>query len=260
MKELRGWPEVERAAPGDSRIAWAAQERPDGELGPGVRAWRQGSAVVVASPDLSGRDRLAVTGEVGDTTPLVRGVLDEVGPSYRIFGPSELVDGLVERIPGLGLLGELYWMEAHRTPRGRERRTGSRPEVVWLDTAAEKAAEGLFDHHFPRSYAQPGRRGVKRWAGILDDTDGSGSERPVAVAAEAWSSSTCGFMAGVVTHPEMRGKGLSQAVCAFLLDALVSRHGRAALMVHRHNAPAVGTYRALGMTGQALRATSLVQA
>lgn len=261
MEELVDFGEVALAADGDGGSVWAAQGQPDGSLGPGVRAWRRGSAVAVASPDVSGRDRLAIMGDVSDATPLVRDVFDAVGDSYRMFGPAELVTGLVERIPGLGQVGELYWMEtASSSPPAASLPAASPlPQVEWLDDAGEKAAGELFDSHFPRSYAQPGRRGVRRWAGVFGDPDGTGQE-PLAVAAEAWSGAECGFMAGVVTHPAARGRGLAQAVCGFVIDDLVGRYGRVALMAHADNAPAVAAYERLGMIKRALRATSLLQA
>lgn len=41
--------------------------------------------------------------------------------------------------------------------------------------------------------------------------------------------------------------GLARAVAGFVLDDLVARHGRAALMVLTGNAPAVAAYERLGM-------------
>jgi predicted GNAT family acetyltransferase len=89
---------------------------------------------------------------------------------------------------------------------------------------------------------------VRRWAGVVGEVDGSAGTEPLAVAADAWSAAGCGFMAGVVTHPTARGRGLAWAVCGFVVDALVHRHGRAALMVLTDNAPAIATYQRLGMT------------
>lgn len=115
--------------------------------------------------------------------------------------------------------------------------------VRWLDDREVKETASLFDRFFPDSYAQPGRAGVRRWAGVLGDGDGT----PPAVAADAWSAAGCGLMAGVVTHPAARGRGLARAVCGFVVDALVREHGRAALMVHTGNAPAVAACTRLGL-------------
>ncbi|WP_345136110.1 GNAT family N-acetyltransferase [Streptomyces mexicanus] len=76
---------------------------------------------------------------------------------------------------------------------------------------------------------------------------GGGGGRLLAVAADAWSAAGCGLLAGVVAHPRARGRGLGAAVSAFVIDALVRRYGRAALMVDADNAPAVRAYERAGM-------------
>ncbi|MFJ6852303.1 GNAT family N-acetyltransferase [Streptomyces sp. NPDC091271] len=79
--------------------------------------------------------------------------------------------------------------------------------------------------------------------------DGSLGVEPLAVAADVWSAAGCGFMGGVFTRPtaRARARGLGRAVSGFVLDALVDRYGRAALMVLTSNAPAIATYERLGM-------------
>ncbi|MGW3288244.1 GNAT family N-acetyltransferase [Streptomyces sp. NPDC001002] len=233
----------------DGHLIWAAQFRPDGSPGPGVRTFHHGSATAVASPDLSGRDRIAVTGTEGDALILVRDVLREVGPTYRPFGEVELIDGLVRGIPELGRGGGPFlWMETEERP------TVSGPgDVDWLDARGEGEAGDLFARHFPDSYAQPGRPGVRRWAGARDESDG----RLLAVAADAWSGVGCGFLAGVVTHPGARGRGLGGAVSGFVVGALVRDYGRAALMVDVGNAGAVGVYERVGMKGRVLGAAGV---
>jgi len=229
---------------GAGHLLWAARLRPDGQLGPGVRVFRHGSATAVVSPGLSGRDRIAVDGKAEDALVLVRDeVLAATGPGYRPFGDAELIAALVRGIPGLVAAGgpEFLWMETTAPPPGV-------PEgVVWLDEEGEKEAATVFDHCFPDSYAQPGRPGTRRWAGAYDP-DGGGAL--LAVAGDAWSGAGCGFMAGVVTRPEARGRGLGAAVSRFVVDALVREHGRAALMVDADNTAAVAAYRRAGMSGR----------
>ncbi|MET8248880.1 GNAT family N-acetyltransferase [Streptomyces sp. NPDC005202] len=190
---------------------WAAQVRADGRPGPGVRVFQHGSATAVASPALSGRDRIAVAGETQDALPLVREVLRQVGPTYRPFGDARLIDALVRGIDGLEPGARSFcWMETVTPPEP--------PAAVdWLDERGEKEARALFDLYFPDSYAQPGRAGVRRWAGAYEAEGG----RLLAVAADAWSGAGCGFMAGVVTHPRARGRGLGAAVSRFVVNALV---------------------------------------
>jgi len=231
-------------------LLWAAQLRPEGRLGPGVRVFRHGSATAVVSPGLSGRDRIAVDGKAEDALVLVRDeVLAATGPGYRPFGDAELIAALVRGTPGLTAADgpEFLWMETTAPPPDV-------PEgVAWLDDAGEKEAATIFDTCFPDSYAQPGRPGTRRWAGAYDP-DAAGTL--LAVAGDAWSGAGCGFMAGVVTRPEARGRGLGAAVSRFVVDALVREYGRAALMVDADNAAAVAAYRRAGMSGRAFGAAA----
>lgn len=189
----------------DGHLVWAEQRREGGGPGPGVRIFRHGSATAVAGPGLSGRDRLAVAGDPEDALPLVRHALREVGPTYRPFGDARLIDALVRGTPGLVSGGAGFlWMQTATPP-------GPACGVHWLDHDGERAAAALFDRCFPDSYAQPGRPGVRRWAGVRAG-EGDGAAEVVAVAADAWSAAGCGFMAGVVTHPQARGRGLAAAV------------------------------------------------
>ncbi|MGW3952512.1 hypothetical protein ACWEKM_16660 [Streptomyces sp. NPDC004752] len=95
----------------------AEQGRDGGAPGPGVRIFRRGSAVAVAGPGLSGRDRLAVAGDPKDALPPVRDVLRVVGPTHRPFGDARLIDAPIRGTPGLvpGGAGFL-WMETATAP------------------------------------------------------------------------------------------------------------------------------------------------
>ncbi|MEV0096830.1 GNAT family N-acetyltransferase [Streptomyces sp. NPDC050738] len=241
MDELERSSDIEQAASGDGQLIWAAQGQRDGQLGPGVRAWRHGAALAVASPSPQ-QDRLAVRGDSADAAVLVRWALAEVGPSYRLLGEAALIDTLVRRLPGLAPVHHFYWMETTSLSEAADR------GVRWLGTEEEKDAASLFDRFFPDSYAQPGRTGVHRWAGATGAVRAGAGPELLAVAADAWSADGCGFMGGVITHPAARGRGLARAVSGFVLDDLVKRHGRAALMVLAGNAPAIATYERLGMS------------
>ena len=227
-------------------VRWAAQARPDGSLGPGVRAWRHGSAVAVAAPDLSRRDRLAVAGgpdDPDDAVRVVREALARVGAGYRPFGEAALATRIAERVDGFVPGPDFLWMET-ATPTGAGADAGAR----WLTAREERAAAALFDAHFPGSYALPGRAGARRWAGVFDGPD------VVALAADAWSGYGCGLLAGVLTRPAARGRGLGRAVCGFLVDELVAEYGRAALMVDGDNPAAIAVYEGLGMRAHRFRA------
>ncbi|WP_406151459.1 GNAT family N-acetyltransferase [Streptomyces sp. NBC_01012] len=240
MEQLTRLSDIEQTTGGHGQLVWAAQGQGGESLGPGVRAWRHGAALAVASPSQQ-QDRLMVDGDSADAVVLVRQVLEEVGASYRLLGEAELIDALVRQLPGLVPVHHFLWMET------TSRCGVATPGVRWLETHEEKEATTLFDRFFPDSYAQPGRAGVRRWAGVVGTVDGNAGAEPMAVAADAWSAAGCGFMGGVVTHPGARGRGLALAVSAFVLDALVDRYGRAALMVLTGNAPAIATYERLGM-------------
>lgn len=227
---------------GEGQPIWAAQGQGDDSLGPGVRAWRLGRASAVTSPGLSQRNRLAITGDHADAVSLARQVLHVVGPSYRPFGEATLIGALVQQLPGLVPVHEFFWMDSAVRP------AAIAADVEWLGARQEMETALLFDRFFPDSYAQPGRSGVRRWAGVLGNLGSPAEPRPLAVAADAWSATGCGFLAGVFTHPDARRRGLAQNVCSFVVDDLVRRYGRAALMVDSDNAPAIAAYERLGMT------------
>ncbi|MEU6200289.1 GNAT family N-acetyltransferase [Streptomyces sp. NPDC047061] len=162
------------------------------------------------------------------------------------LGEARSIDGLTAQRPAPKADHHYLWTE-----------TDSRPgtvsgEIEWLDADQALRAGPLFDRFFPGSYAKPGASAHRR-AGVVADPDGE----PLAVAADAWSARGCGYLAGVVTHPDARDRGLSRAVRGFVLDTLVERHGRAVLMADAANAPAITTYRRPGMTGRLFRTMRL---
>jgi GNAT superfamily N-acetyltransferase len=251
--------EVDRLTTADPLIRWAAQDLAR------ARAFTDstGSAVAVASPGLSMRDRLAVQGPAEAVIPLVRDVLRDVGPTYRPLGDRELIDALVAALPGLRPVAGFGWMD--RTQPLAADHGG----VGWLPPAAAPGIATLLDGAFPDSYARPsptttlprkrfapfdfpGRPGVRRWAGVRDPRTG----RLAAVAAHAWSAPTVGFIAGVATHSAARGQGLGRAVCTYVIAEALARHGTAALVVDDDNEPALRLYRALGLAYRPLRAAS----
>ncbi len=273
MREILSPAELVAVADGDAKVLWAGQG-----LKGGNRAWYSGDAVAVLAPDLSRHDRIVVSGPLDDVAPLVREVLAIVGPAYRPFGDEALMRGLVERIPELNLRATFGWMEIDEAP----------VETVtarWL--AGDAGVAELLEEASPTSYAWPGATGVTRWAAIEDTnpepTDdqaptagpGRAESRPdgpersesqyaepgraklLSVAADAWSSPEVGFVAGVATLPEARGRGLSRQVCAFVTAELVKRHGRVGLMVDGSNETAIGLYRKLGYSYHPVGAAQL---
>jgi GNAT superfamily N-acetyltransferase len=227
--------DVVAASGGDPLIQWAAQG-----LRPGVRAWVRAGAVAVACPELSGRDRLAVHGEPDAVATLLGAVLPEVGPSFRPLGDEALIEAVAQRVPQLEAAGRFGWLDVTRPVPA----TGL-GDPHWL--AGDSGVAELLEDAFPESYAWPGGSGVRRWAGITQ-------ERLVAVAADAWSVPEIGFLAGVATHPEARGRGLAASVCAFVTNDLLAGRQRVALVADYWNSAALATYRRLGFTLRPLAA------
>jgi GNAT superfamily N-acetyltransferase len=197
---------------------------------PGVRVFTHRNATAVACPNVSKRDRLTVAGSVPDVVVLVREVLPELGPTYRPTGDEALITAIIPAVPELEMAGRFAWMDTTR-PVGPG--TGS-----WLADTGEVV--DLLEEAFPKSYAWPGGDGVRRWAGIHD------GRRLVATAAEAWSVPGIGFLAGVATRPDVRGRGLATAICSFVINELLREHDRVALFADYWNTGAIATYTRLG--------------
>jgi ribosomal protein S18 acetylase RimI-like enzyme len=266
MREITSHPELVRACSDDPLTVWAAQGLAARRAGRS-RAWTDDAGcVVVAAPDLSRRDRLAVhaapDAPFDSVTALVRGVLTEVGPTFRPLGDPSLIAALTEAVPGLAVAGTFSWMD--RTADGPAAPTdpAANPATgpaagpggpVWLaaDPATEAEVGALLDLAFPDSYARPGDPGVDRWAG-LRAPDGT----LLAVAALAWSAPGIALLAGVAAHPEARGRGLAARVCEFAVREALTAHGRVGLMVDDWNTSAVRLYRRLGLTRRAVAAAA----
>ncbi|QTR05432.1 GNAT family N-acetyltransferase [Saccharothrix algeriensis] len=73
-------------------------------------------------------------------------------------------------------------------------------------------------------------------------------------APTRWSAADLGFIAGVATRPDHRGRGLSTRVCAFLAGALLAETGGCALMVDRENPAAIRVYERLGFAYRSVSA------
>ncbi|GLW06912.1 hypothetical protein Misp01_20420 [Microtetraspora sp. NBRC 13810] len=228
--------ELAAACGGDDLLMWGAQD-----LRGRARAWWLGEAVAVACPGLYLRDRLVVSGPVADAERLVKHGLAECGPSFGVYGDAGLVAGLSELCGGR--VTAFSWMSAAAAPRP----AGPGPGVpAWLEERAGGEVAALLAAHHPASYAVPGGVGVRRWAGVRLDGE------LAAVAADAWSTSGVGFLAGVATAAAWRGRGLAERVCRFVTRELVAGHGRAALMVDDDNVAAIGVYVRLGFGRRAV--------
>ncbi|MEU4558269.1 GNAT family N-acetyltransferase [Actinoplanes sp. NPDC023936] len=216
----------------DLFVRWAAAAA-------GARVFRAPGATVVACADLAHWDRLAMAGTPDALARLIPEVLPRVGPSFRPFGAEELVAAVVARVPELEMSARFAWMETE-APVGAPD-VGAAAGAGWLGEAEWPEVTALLKESFPDSYAWPGAPGVRRWAGVRD-----AGGRLLAVAADAWSTPEIGFLAGVATRREARGRGLAAALCGFVAGDLLAGRERVALLADYDNVAAVATYRKLG--------------
>lgn len=239
VRELTDADELSELTDGDLLCALVAQ----GFDGTG-RAWAtdDGNAVAVACPALAGRDRIAVHGSVAAAAGLIGLVLEEVGPSFRPIGDRDLIHKLAAMIElsegrSLQTSSEFGWMER------RDPLTDTTTAAHELHSSDESEIAELLAIAAPTSDAQPGDPDVDRWAGIRDDHG-----RLAAVAALAWSAPTVGYLCGVATHPDARGRGLARQVCTWVADDAITTRGAVGLMVDDDNAAATALYRSLGLS------------
>lgn len=226
IHEITSVAELGRVCDDDPLVLWSAQGL-DGR----ARAWRSGEAVAVAVSDLARHDRIAVLGPAGDVAGLLAEVFAETGPAYKPFGDETLIRDLSNRGTGLDFRATFGWMDTRKPPDVTS-------AAEWIDDDA--AVADLLAVASPRSYAQPGMRGVTRWAAVAE------GNQLLSVAADAWSTPGVGFIAGVATLPQARGRGLSLAVCGFVTDELLREHGLSTLMVDAGNEAGIGLYHKLG--------------
>jgi ribosomal protein S18 acetylase RimI-like enzyme len=210
----------------DSLIVWAAQAE--------IRRWQNEDAIVVAAPDLARRDRFVVSGRPAAVAALLDEAYDEMGPDFFTVGDEAVMTAL----PGLEPTGRFLWMDTTAVTEGEERGTWQESDAGVGEFLAMAA---------PRSFALPGGSGVRRWAAVRDD-DGA----LIATAAEAWSAPGLGFIGGVATHPDRRGRGLASALCRFVTNDLMRGAARVGLLADHWNEAAQRVYLRLGYSSRPL--------
>lgn len=114
--------------------------------------------------------------------------------------------------------------------------------VVRLDDTRDAEEIGSFTHrHNPRVWTEVGTGQVHTWVGVRDDDGGL-----VAVGGAQSEPSGVSHLAGILTHPEHRGRGLARAVSAVLTREGVAEHGVCTLGMYSDNDPARAIYTSLG--------------
>lgn len=224
MRRLRTTADVQDASD-DTLVRWAAQA-----LSSGGAAWEHRGAVAVHAPCLTRRRRLVLSGPAEGVASLL--AAHGRGVELRPLLSRELALEVADLMP-------TPWVEDK--PFGWMDRSGTLDlpeEACWLSTT--DGVEQLLREANPDSWAWPGEKGVRRWAGVHE------GDQLVATAAEAWSSADVGFMMGVAVHPEHKGRGLGHRICQFVASSLLSLYGTCALFVENYNAPAIALYRKLG--------------
>lgn len=137
----------------------------------------------------------------------------------------------------VGTGGDWDWLYATVSPP----RTAVEDRIVTLDDAAD-AAEliRLNDLGNPTAESEPGTGITERWTGIRD------ADAIVSAAALHRSDTGHGLLAGIVTHPQHRGRGYGRAVTASLTRDLVTADGVAVLGMYSDNDTARALYDSLG--------------
>ncbi len=242
LRRLVSTQELAWASNDDALLAWIAQ---DG-VGTSTTAWAYGSAVGVAGAGLPQGRRLAIAGSTSDVAALLRSVERETVLGYRLLGAAPLLASLTRGMR-LRIVEEFWWMEL-----GGGQLVGVDNEAArWLDEGDLDDVEVLLDVSFPASRARAGVPGVRRWAGIRE------RGLLVAVAADAWSCTTVGFISGVATHPAHRGRGLGRSVSRFVIQHLLNECGRAGLYADAWNRAAVALYASVGMSSHRVATADL---
>ena len=182
MIEISSHAELVSRCQGDTLCLWAARGL-DGRS----RAWRSadGTALAVAGAGLSTRDRIVVLGAASALVPLVRDVLEVVGPSFRPLGDPPLTDALVAGIPQLKRAATFGWMDYR--PPAEPPSAGAGPEAA---LAGLEAAHTVID--MVAAAAADARRSEPRSSGPLSGALAGRSGTPAPGAARWLTDSEIG--------------------------------------------------------------------
>lgn len=192
---------------------------------PGTR-----SHFVVPAPDARQDD---VTAMLRFVRQVVLAGQDEGGVSVpQRF--AHLRDNLFRTTTG----GDWDWMWTTDSPAP----TPGEGDVIDLDDNADAEEIGAFmTTHNPRVWTEVGTGQVRTWVGVrgLD-------KELLAVGGAQAEASGVAHLAGILTHPNHRGRGLARAVSAVLTRRAVVERGVCTLGMYSDNDPARAVYRGLG--------------
>lgn len=133
-------------------------------------------------------------------------------------------------------VGRWEWMDCATVPPVA-------PEValVELDPSSRGELERAFAEHNPRTDGQPFARPGQRWVGVRDD---DGALLALGCCETEWSGAP--VLAGILTLPAARGRGLGRAVTAELTRGAIAEHGWCTLGMYSDNDIARRLYLDLG--------------
>ncbi len=202
-------------------------------------AWALADAAgwLTSSRRVPGRSHLVALGPAEDAAAL----LDEVAqqPDVRL-GSVTLPRDADRHLPAYRLdpRNDWEWFVTRATPPSQP----GEQAVGWLADSSADEVLALLHTWSPRHDAEPGQRGVLRWAGVRA-ADGM----LLAAAAHTEHRPGVPHLASVVTHGEHRGRGLGAAVTAWLTRALLAEGtGWVTLGMYSDNDAARRLYRRLG--------------
>ena len=226
LVEVSGRDPYVRAETNPARIhsTWAHDD--------GAVAW------AVPSRHVPGRTHVTTVGKSEPATDLLRHLVDDRGLDV---GSVTLPRDADRHLPAGWLLRPRNDWEWFVTDEPPPQQPGEE-KAAWLDGYPDEPLVEFLRRWSPRHDAEPGQRGVLRWAGILGD---DGSLR--ATAAHVEHVPGVPHLASIVSSGEHRGQGLGAAVTAWITRTLLAEGtGWVTLGMYSDNDVARRMYHRLG--------------
>ena len=233
LRTLSGRDELLAASGDDPYVRWEC----DAALVD--QAWALGSAVAFLRRGHHRRNvHLNVCGPEHDAAPLLDAIVAAgLPPEADGISIDQHLFPLAQRHFTFGRGGDWDWMWTVDTP----------PVVPHLDHLDElddtlDAAELLALNEIgnPTAESRPGEGATELWLGIREEG------RIVAAGAMHRTGAGAPHLAGIVTHPDARGRGFGAAVTAGLTTAALERSGVSTLGMYSDNETGRRLYHRLG--------------